>query len=94
MSWVSIALIIYGGSLVLLGALYKIQSWENPSMLPWDMLTIGLATTAVGLIAYFAASAAQQPPAAEKERLELQDLPEEKSEAVLKPSQKDGDLYV
>ncbi len=37
-----------GAAIVMLGALYKIQSWENPSWLPegWDLITIGLGVEA------------------------------------------------
>lgn len=37
-----------GAAIVMLGALYKIQSWENPAILPegWDLITIGLGIEA------------------------------------------------
>ncbi|MEM9260919.1 MAG: gliding motility protein GldL [Bacteroidota bacterium] len=37
-----------GAAIVMLGALYKIQSWENPGWLPegWDLITIGLGVEA------------------------------------------------
>ena len=37
-----------GAAIVMLGALYKIQSWENPGWLPegWDLITIGLGIEA------------------------------------------------
>lgn len=37
-----------GAAIVMLGALYKIQSWENPAWLPegWDLITIGLGVEA------------------------------------------------
>lgn len=38
-----------GAAIVMLGALYKIQSWENPSFLPegMDLITIGLGIEAL-----------------------------------------------
>lgn len=38
-----------GAAIVMLGALYKIQSWENPSFLPegFDLITIGLGIEAL-----------------------------------------------
>ncbi|MFT6000546.1 MAG: hypothetical protein ACI81P_003008 [Neolewinella sp.] len=38
-----------GAAIVMLGALYKIQSWENPSFLPegFDLITIGLGVEAL-----------------------------------------------
>lgn len=37
-----------GAAIVMMGALYKIQSWENPAFLPegWDLITIGLGVEA------------------------------------------------
>ena len=35
-----------GAAIVMMGALYKIQSWENPSWLPVDLITLGLAIEA------------------------------------------------
>ncbi|NJC28103.1 GldL-related protein [Neolewinella antarctica] len=37
-----------GAAIVMMGALYKIQSWENPGFLPegWDLITIGLGIEA------------------------------------------------
>lgn len=35
-----------GAAIVMMGALFKIQSWENPAWLPVDLITLGLAIEA------------------------------------------------
>lgn len=72
---IAFALFYLGTCLVVLGSLYKIQSWEIPAFLPLDLLSLGLITGAIGVIPLFLAFIFKKESAA-SERLELTELDE------------------
>ena len=73
-------------TVILLGALYKIQSWENPQWLPTEIniLTIGtgsfLLTVLMAVVVYAAIASGKSTKLSNEDALELNDIPRQPAE--------------
>lgn len=87
-----ILLILFGSQAVLLGALYKIQSWEMPTIggSKIELLLVGLLVASSGTFLLLAASLMKKKAPLERLDLDENRIPESK----IKEPLRDDDLLV